>query len=196
MQRYGKTTPQENSTLTGTSAINATGNSANNVLSGNSAGNTLTGGAGNDTLNGGTGNDTMVGGTGDDVYIIYVSTDVITESANEGVDTVQSAITFSLASLANVENITLLGASAVNTTGSIQRIKTQKEPSDGYNISASIKSTQRRHPHNPKTKSSPHLPPKNKNPKKIFKNPTNRTSHDWNFHPFRNISMDCHINIF
>src|SRR5204862_6133142 len=39
----------ENLTLTGTANINATGNSAANVLSGNSGANVLSGGAGNDT---------------------------------------------------------------------------------------------------------------------------------------------------
>ena len=48
----------ENLTLTGTSAINGTGNTLNNTLIGNSAANTLTGGAGNDTYDGAGGNDT------------------------------------------------------------------------------------------------------------------------------------------
>jgi Ca2+-binding RTX toxin-like protein len=39
----------ENLTLTGTAAINGTGNAGNNILNGNSANNTLIGGAGNDT---------------------------------------------------------------------------------------------------------------------------------------------------
>jgi hypothetical protein len=56
----------ENLTLTGTKAINATGNSLANSLTGNSANNILTGGAGNDTLSGGAGNDTLIGGAGKD----------------------------------------------------------------------------------------------------------------------------------
>jgi Ca2+-binding RTX toxin-like protein len=107
----------ENLTLTATTAINGTGNALNNVLTGGSGANNLTGGAGDDTLNGLAGNDTMVGGTGNDTYIVDVTTDVITEAANEGTDTVQSAITFSLASIANVENLSLTGSSAVNATG-------------------------------------------------------------------------------
>lgn len=43
----------ENLTLLGSSAINGTGNSGDNVITGNSANNTLNGGDGNDTLNGG-----------------------------------------------------------------------------------------------------------------------------------------------
>src|SRR5207249_1627598 len=88
----------ENLTLTGTSAINGTGNTLNNVLTGNSAAN---------VLDGGTGADTMAGGTGDDTYVV--------DNAGEGTDTVQSAVTYTLA--ANVENLTLTGASAINGTG-------------------------------------------------------------------------------
>jgi Ca2+-binding RTX toxin-like protein len=47
----------EKLTLTGTAAINGSGNSGNNVLTGNSAANTLTGESGNDTIHGGSGDD-------------------------------------------------------------------------------------------------------------------------------------------
>ena len=50
----------ENLTLTGAAAINATGNTLDNILTGNTANNVLTGGAGNDTMRGGAGNDTYV----------------------------------------------------------------------------------------------------------------------------------------
>jgi Ca2+-binding RTX toxin-like protein len=60
----------ENLTLTGTTAINGTGNALNNVLTGNSASNTLNGGAGNDTLDGQGGADTLIGGTGNDSYML------------------------------------------------------------------------------------------------------------------------------
>jgi len=85
------------------------------VLTGNSANNTLTGGAGNDTINGGSGNDTMRGETGDDTYVVNVTADVVTENANEGIDTVRSSVTLTLGS--NVENLTLIGTSAINGTG-------------------------------------------------------------------------------
>lgn len=48
----------ENLNLTGTAAINATGNSLDNVLIGNSAANVLFGDGGDDILRGGDGNDT------------------------------------------------------------------------------------------------------------------------------------------
>ncbi|AVH62512.1 hypothetical protein CDG77_02185 [Nostoc sp. 'Peltigera membranacea cyanobiont' 213] len=56
----------ENLTLTGTSAINGTGNSLNNILFGNTANNTLNGRAGNDNLDGNLGNDTLIGEDGND----------------------------------------------------------------------------------------------------------------------------------
>ncbi|PKN89270.1 MAG: hypothetical protein CVU51_01070 [Deltaproteobacteria bacterium HGW-Deltaproteobacteria-1] len=105
----------ENLTLTGTAAISGTGNTLDNYLTGNNAVNTLTGGAGNDTLDGGAGADSMLGGIGDDTYIRDNTGDVVTENANEGSDTVNSSITYTLGS--NVENLTLMGTSAVNGTG-------------------------------------------------------------------------------
>lgn len=112
---YTLATNVENLTLTGTTAVNGTGNALDNVLTGNTAANTLAGGAGNDTLNGGTGADTMIGGTGNDAYIVDNASDIVTELANEGIDTVQSSVTYTLS--ANVENLTLTGTTAINGTG-------------------------------------------------------------------------------
>ncbi len=108
----------ENLTLTGSTAINGIGNAGNNALTGNNGNNTLTGGDGNDTLNGGNGVDTLIGGVGNDSYVVNTTTDTITELTNQGTDTIQSSITFSLANLANVENLTLIGSTAINGTGS------------------------------------------------------------------------------
>ncbi|SDY83443.1 calcium-binding protein [Nitrosomonas sp. Nm33] len=68
----------ENLTLTGTSAINGTGNGLANVLTGNSAANQLNGGTGNDTLNGGGGNDKLNGGGGNDVLNGGTGTNTLT----------------------------------------------------------------------------------------------------------------------
>jgi Ca2+-binding RTX toxin-like protein len=104
----------ENLTLTGTSAINGTGNTLNNVISGNSAANTLNGGIGNDTLNGGLGNDRLIGGVGNDVYVINGG-DTIVEDVAAGTDTVQSTVAYALG--LNLENLTLTGSGAINGTG-------------------------------------------------------------------------------
>jgi Ca2+-binding RTX toxin-like protein len=105
----------ENLTLTGTGAINGTGNTGDNVLLGNSGANTLTGGGGNDTLDGAGGADTLTGGTGNDIYVRDNTGDVLNELASEGTDTVQTNLTYTL--LGNFENLTLTGTSAINGTG-------------------------------------------------------------------------------
>ncbi len=108
----------QNLTLTGTAnADNLTGGSGNDTLSGLGGNDILQGNVGNDRLVGGAGNDTMKGGVGDDTYVIDVTTDVITENLNEGTDTVESNITFSLAAINNVENLSLMGSGTINGTG-------------------------------------------------------------------------------
>ncbi|MGH8658773.1 MAG: calcium-binding protein [Gammaproteobacteria bacterium] len=101
--------------LTDTATISGTGNVLDNTLTGNSAKNTLSGGAGNDLLDGGGNADALIGGTGDDTYIVDTSGDVVTENSGEGTDTIKSAVTYTLAE--NVENLVLLGVSAINGTG-------------------------------------------------------------------------------
>ena len=78
------------------------------------------GNGGNDTLQGSaSGIETLYGGAGDDTYILGVN-DVIIEDSGQGSDTLHSNITASLASFANVENLTLLGGLALNGTGNAQ----------------------------------------------------------------------------
>ena len=96
----------ENLVLTGSADINATGGAGDNLLTGN---------AGSNILDGGAGNDTLVGGAGNDTYIVDSSGDVVTENPNEGTDTVQSSITYTLTD--NVENLVLTGSGDLNGTG-------------------------------------------------------------------------------
>ena len=70
---------------------------------------------GNDILDGGLGNDTLDGGTGNDTYILNGADIISFDTA--GNDTVKSALTYSIAARADLDNITLLGAAAINATG-------------------------------------------------------------------------------
>ena len=103
---YALTANVENLTLTGADNINATGNALNNLLTGNSAANILSGGAGANT---------MIGGAGDDTYLVDNKSDVVSEAASEGDDTVQSSVSYSLT--INVENLVLTGTGNINATG-------------------------------------------------------------------------------
>ena len=98
----------ENLILTGASALNGTGNTLKNVLTGN---------AGANILNGLSGADTMIGGLGNDNYFVDNAGDAVTETsalATE-IDKVNSTVSYTLG--ANLENLTLIGAAAVNGTG-------------------------------------------------------------------------------
>jgi Ca2+-binding RTX toxin-like protein len=93
-----------------------TGNDQNNSLAGSEGLDTLIGGGGNDTLDGGNGNDSMTGGTGDDTYIVAQTGDIIVEFANEGTDTVKTALaSFTLG--ATLENLTGIASSGQTLTG-------------------------------------------------------------------------------
>ncbi len=88
------------------------------VGTGNATANTLRGGSGNDVLDGAGGVDTMIGSTGDDTYVVGSAGEVVTENAGEGTDTIRTNLaTYSLAALANVENLTNDGTGAFTGTG-------------------------------------------------------------------------------
>jgi len=99
----------ENLTYTGTAAFTGTGNNLANKI---------TGGSGADILDGGTGTDTLIGGLGNDTYIVSDASDIVTEAANAGTDTIKTALsTYSLAAIANVENLTYTGTGDFTGTG-------------------------------------------------------------------------------
>jgi Ca2+-binding RTX toxin-like protein len=95
-------------------ADNLSGGKGNDFLSGQTGADTLLGGDGNDTLNGGTGVDSMTGGAGNDFYGVDDAGDIIVEAANGGIDTVESAVDFTLTN--ELENLRLSGK-ADNGTG-------------------------------------------------------------------------------
>lgn len=68
-------TALRNLTLTGTAAINGTGNGLANVLTGNRGVNTLSGGGGKDSLCGGAGADRLTGGAGADLFRFTATSD-------------------------------------------------------------------------------------------------------------------------
>ncbi|HEY1261626.1 MAG TPA: calcium-binding protein [Stellaceae bacterium] len=120
--------------LSSDEAFSLTGNALANALFGNRAANTLKGGAGadtlkgragadtliggggNDTLDGGTGADKMAGGSGNDTYIVGNAGDVVTESLNQGSDTVRTTRT-SYTLGANIENLVFAGSRNFTGTG-------------------------------------------------------------------------------
>ena len=75
---------------------------------------TLYGLAGDDTLSGAAGADRLYGGIGNDLFRVDAG-DTVFENASEGNDTVQAALTWTLAD--NVEDLVLTGAAAIDGTG-------------------------------------------------------------------------------
>ncbi len=113
----------DNLSLTGSTNINGVGNANANIITGNSGNNTLTGLAGNDFLSGGDGNDTldgglnddtMIGGFGNDTFIVDSTSDVVSELAGQGTDTVISSVSYTLSG--NIENLIITGT-AVTAIG-------------------------------------------------------------------------------
>ena len=118
----------ENLELSAFAASSGTGNASDNyirVTQFNPFNDSLVGLGGNDTLDGGRGADTMVGGSGDDTYIVDATTDVTTETAGNGTDTIilvnfdslSTSFAWSLAGTPNIENLTLTGVSCPTGTG-------------------------------------------------------------------------------
>jgi uncharacterized delta-60 repeat protein len=109
-----------NDTLTGDlidagSYDTLSGLDGDDVLKGLVGNDTLLGGNGHDRLYGGTDADTLAGGIGNDIYGVDNPGDTVTEYAGAGSDTVQSAVSYTLA--ANVENLALTGTAALNGAG-------------------------------------------------------------------------------
>jgi Ca2+-binding RTX toxin-like protein len=130
----------ENLTLTGTAAINGTGNTLNNVLTGNSGNNTLTGLAGDDTLNGGGGNDTLNGGDGNDLLDGGIGSDTASYASataavtvNLGLTTAQNTGGAGTDTLISIENLTGSAYNDILTGNSANNILTGLAGNDTLN---------------------------------------------------------------
>jgi Rieske Fe-S protein len=112
-------TTQQNTIGAGSDTLtnidNLMGSNYSDSLTGNGQNNVLDGGTGDDKLNGAGGADTMIGGRGNDTFTVNHVGDVAIEYLNKGTDKVSSNVTYTLP--ANVENLTLTGALAINGTG-------------------------------------------------------------------------------
>ncbi|MCC7425487.1 MAG: calcium-binding protein [Alphaproteobacteria bacterium] len=92
------------------------GLTGDDILNGGDGDDILDGGEGNDTLNGDAGTDTMAGGLGDDNYTVTETTDVVTEAAGEGTDTIFTTVDYTLS--ANVENgVLFVGGTPITVVG-------------------------------------------------------------------------------
>jgi serralysin len=103
---------------TGSGNDRISGNDVANVLHGGAGNDRLFGGLGNDTLNGGSGADRLSGGAGDDIFFVDNGKDQIVENASQGNDTVSASVTVTALVIgSHVENIRLIGTTAISATG-------------------------------------------------------------------------------
>ena len=91
------------------------GSSSNWIIAAANA--TTTGTSANDAISASGGNKILAGGKGDDVYQVDDSSVQIVENGGEGIDTVKSWASFSLAIGQSIENLTLLGTVNTSATG-------------------------------------------------------------------------------
>ncbi|ODN70125.1 tail fiber protein [Methylobrevis pamukkalensis] len=96
-------------------ALSITGTLGDDTLYGGNLADTIGGSDGDDTIIGNGGADQMTGGKGNDVYVVDNPGDVATELLDEGTDTVEASVGYTLGD--NVEDLLLTGGAAISGTG-------------------------------------------------------------------------------
>lgn len=90
----------------------------NDIIYGFDGKDVLYGENGNDTLNGGSGADKMIGGLGNDTYAVDNIKDIVTEKANEGIDTIDTTLSlYNLTKIKYIEYLTYTGTNNSTLTG-------------------------------------------------------------------------------
>ncbi|WP_343742762.1 beta strand repeat-containing protein [Herbaspirillum huttiense] len=103
---------------TGNSALTLTGNSTGDQIIGNGAADTLIGGGGNDTIADSGGAAQMIGGGGNDTFVVSNTASVVQETANSGIATIKTSVSYSLPD--NVQNLIGTGNAALILRGGAQ----------------------------------------------------------------------------
>lgn len=117
--------------LTGTAALDLTGNEFSNIIIGNAGSNILRGGGGSDILKGGAGDDFLIGDAGDDLlhgdagndtYYVDDASDRVSETAGQGYDRVATSGSYTLDSGSEIELL-----EAINLTDTTALVLTGNE---------------------------------------------------------------------
>jgi Ca2+-binding RTX toxin-like protein len=117
---FNVTAPVDNTLFGDNLANRLDGAAGNDTLFGLAGNDTLIGGVGNDKLDGGADVDLMIGGAGNDFYFVDNAADSVIEAVNGGNDTVQTTVSYALASGQEIETLetnSVAGTAAINLSG-------------------------------------------------------------------------------
>ena len=110
-------------TAAGSTNDTITGSIGDDHILGGSGIDRINGQAGSDVIDGGAGADQMAGGAGNDTFVVDDGGDAVSESSNEGIDTILSSISYAFTD-SDVENLTLTGAAATGTGNALANVMT------------------------------------------------------------------------